>query len=241
MTRIGALATLGLAIGFCSGCRKEPVVSFEPNLVYAKTIEIDTGYSMQQAMTETQVALSKFFGTPDAPQLPDVVTQDDEYKSIVNLDRLQKAAGPVIESGGGLYRQHCSICHGVVGNGRGPTAALLNVYPRDYRAGKFKFKDTTRSAKPLRSDLAYVIKHGISGSGMNPIPSLTDEDVDCLVDYVIYLSWRGELERALLTEGGEIAFEEGESLFNEASADFEDQLEFVQDTILEIGDSWIEA
>ncbi len=241
MRKAYGLCSSILAIGLCVGCRQEPIASFEPNLVYAKTIEIDSGYPMSQALEETQVALLKFFGTPDAPLLPEIATTDDAYKALVSMDRILKAAGPLTEAGGGLYRQHCSTCHGVVGNGRGTTAALLDPYPRDYRMGKFKFKDTTRSAKPLRADLTYAIKQGVAGTAMKPIPELSDEDIQVLVDYVIYLSWRGEFERAMLTEGGEIAFEEGESLFNETADGFADQLKFAEDTLLEIADSWIEA
>lgn len=236
------------AMAACSslGCRQEPIATFEPNWVYAKSIEIDTGYPMQEALDQTEVALTRFFGTPDSPLLPEVVTQDEEYAGLVSMERLQRASGSPEDPGRGLYRQHCSTCHGVVGNGRGSTAALLAVYPRDYRMGKFKFKDTTRSAKPTRQDLTYVIKHGVVGTSMGPadklVPALTDEeDIQALVDYVIYLAWRGELERALLTEGGEVEFEEGESLFDPASDKFEEQLEFANDTILEIGDSWLEA
>lgn len=241
MRKLSAVCCSTLALLPAIGCRKEPIASYEPNMVYAKSIEIDSGYPMQQALEETQVALQRFFGTPDEPKLPEVVTEDDEYASLVSLEKVQKAAGPPTEAGQGLYRQHCSTCHGIVGNGRGTTAALLDPYPRDYRMGKFKFKDTTRSAKPLREDIAYAIKHGVSGTAMKPIPELTDEDIDALVDYVIFLSWRGEFERSMLMEGGEIAFEEGETLFNDASEDFEEQLEFAQDTVLEIADSWLEA
>jgi mono/diheme cytochrome c family protein len=241
MRRAFLFSLIATAIGTSLGCRQEPVAEFEPNMVYAKAIEINTGYPMEQALDETQVALTRFFGTPDEPRLPDVITEDDEYASLVSLDNLKLAAGPITDAGGGLYRRHCSTCHGVVGNGRGAAAALSNPYPRDYRMGKFKYKSTTRSAKPLREDLAYVIKNGIAGTAMQKIPELTDDDIQALVDYVIYLSMRGELERSLLMEGEEVVFEDGESLFNEASPEFEDQLEFAQDTLLDIADSWLEA
>ncbi len=242
MKRILGVGLTAAVVWSSGGCRPEPVANFEPNMVFAKGIEIDQGYPMQQALAETQVALTRFFGTPDKPELPQVVMESEELSHLVSLERLQLAAGEPSEPGHGLYRQHCSTCHGVVGNGRGSTAALLPVYPRDYRMGKFKYKSTTRSAKPTREDLAYVIKHGVVGTSMVPIPGLTDEgEIQALIDYVIYLSWRGELERALLTEGGEIAFEEGESLFNEQSATFDEQLEFANETVVEIGESWLEA
>lgn len=245
MKRCFGLGLASVAAFACLGCRQEPVVTFEPNWVYSKSVEIDTGYPMQSALEQTEVALTRFFGTPDHPLLPEVVTSDEEYAGLVSMEHLQKAAGAPDDSGRGLYRQHCSTCHGVVGNGRGSTAALLAVYPRDFRMGKFKFKSTTRSAKPTREDLTYVIKHGVVGTAMVPadqlVPKVTDEDIQALVDYVIYLSWRGEFERAMLTEGGEVEFEEGESLFDPTSSTFEEQLAFANDTILEIGDSWLEA
>lgn len=235
---------IGLLAGWVcgsAGCRQERPVTFEPNMVYAKAIEIDSGYPMQQALDETQVALSRFFGTPDAPKLPEVVMEDEEYAEIISLEKLEQAAGAPLVAGVGLYRRHCATCHGVVGNGRGTTAALLDPYPRDYRMGKFKFKDTSRSAKPTKQDIAYAIEHGVVGTAMVAIPELTPEHIEALVDYVIYLSWRGEFERAMLMEGGEIEFEEGAHLFAEGSEEFEDQLEFAEDTILEIGDSWLVA
>jgi len=99
-----------------------------------------------------------------------------------------------------LYRKHCVSCHGVSGNGRGENSAILDPYPRDYRMGIFKFKSTERGAKPLHEDLARSIGNGIEGTAMNKIPELSDEDVQALVDYVIYLSMRGELERALIDD-----------------------------------------
>src|SRR5690606_32397769 len=82
--------------------------------------------------------LEGMFGTPDNPfALPE--TGLDERK-------LRMAAGPAWtdEKGAnfGLYRKHCVHCHGISGDGRGPTALFLNPYPRDYRQGVYKFKST---------------------------------------------------------------------------------------------------
>lgn len=77
----------------CLGCRKEPVVTFEPNWVYAKTIEINSGYPMQQALDQTEIALTRFFGTPDVPLLPEVVTSNEEYAGLVSPERLNEHRG----------------------------------------------------------------------------------------------------------------------------------------------------
>jgi hypothetical protein len=71
------------------------------------------------------------------------------------------AAGPVWsdEAGGkhGLYRRHCAHCHGISGDGRGPTAMILNPYPRDYRPGVFKFKSNFNPHQPTDDDLRILL------------------------------------------------------------------------------------
>src|SRR5205823_4042197 len=63
----------------------------------------------------------------------------------------------LLEGGYGLYRKHCLHCHGVSGDGNGPTAAFLWPRPRDYRPGLFKFTSTNSNQKPTRSDLERII------------------------------------------------------------------------------------
>ncbi len=181
-----------------AGCgRQERPVVFEPNLVHAMKYQIKDNVSMDQASSDTTWLVQQMFGTPDSPELPAVITDDEELSPVLSMERLQRASGPFGE-GRGLYRKHCATCHGVSGNGRGIQAAVLNPYPRDYRMGIFKFKSTKRGSKPTRNDLAKLISNGITGTAMKKIPELTDEDVQALTDYVIYLSMRGQLERAMI-------------------------------------------
>jgi mono/diheme cytochrome c family protein len=97
----------------------------------------------------------------------------------------------------GLYRQHCAHCHGISGDGYGPTAAFLNPYPRDYRKGIFKFTSTEDGAKATREDLKRTIMQGIAGTAMPSFALLPEDEVDALVEYVKYLSIRGETEELL--------------------------------------------
>jgi mono/diheme cytochrome c family protein len=179
------------------GCnaRVEPPASFEPNLVLTMKYQMQKDVPMDQASKDSTWVLETMFGTPDQPKLPEIVTEDEELASIVSMDRLLRASGPGDAEGRGLFRKHCVICHGVTGNGRGSTAAVQSPYPRDYRMGIFKFKSTPLGSKPTRDDLTKLIAEGIPGTAMKRIPGLTEEDVQSLVDYVIYLSWRGEHER----------------------------------------------
>lgn len=100
--------------------------------------------------------------------------------------------------GAELYRKHCIHCHGLEGGGDGPTADFLYPRPRDYRRGVFKWKSTERTAKPTRQDLLELIKNGALGTSMPPFVLMPERDLHDLVEYVIYLSRRGELERRML-------------------------------------------
>ncbi len=191
-----------LLVSGIAGCSEqgEQQAEFEPNLVHATKYRIQKNISMDQAVEDSTWIVTKMFGTPDEPKIPAVAAADDQLSSIVSIDRLTRASGPKDADGRGLFRKHCTVCHGVTGNGRGPTAAVQVPYPRDYRMGIFKFKSTPRGIKPTRDDLARLIRNGIAGTAMNKIPELTDRDIEALVDYVIYLSWRGELERRLVDD-----------------------------------------
>ncbi|NBV46068.1 MAG: hypothetical protein EBR86_10645 [Planctomycetia bacterium] len=180
------IATLAIA---ASGCGGVPPAWFRPNMVE----------STKQRLTpaqESQVAtvMLALFGTPDQPvAMPE--TGLDQAK-------LDLAAGPVHSDvtgkKNGLYREHCAHCHGVTGDGLGPTAAFLNPYPRDYRPGVFKFKSTERADKPTRDDLVRILHNGIPGTSMPSFALLSDTQVDALVEYVKYLSIRGETELNLM-------------------------------------------
>jgi len=154
---------------------------------------------------DVQGKLKQLFGTPDEPLVPapaDVVYDEQTGEKLIDLDRLKMAAGPVGSDAQGnqrgLYRQHCATCHGISGNGAGPTAEMLNPYPRDFRDGIFKYTSTAEGAKPTRADLKRTLLMGIPGTAMPSYAALRDEEVEALVDYVIYLSLRGETELWML-------------------------------------------
>jgi mono/diheme cytochrome c family protein len=115
---------------------------------------------------------------------------------------LERAAGPVgsNEQGNtnGLYRKHCVVCHGISGDGAGPNAAVLYPYPRDFRKGVFKYTSTPSGEEPVRADLERTVRRGLPGTAMPSFDGLTDQEVDALVEYVQYLSLRGETELELL-------------------------------------------
>jgi mono/diheme cytochrome c family protein len=114
------------------------------------------------------------------------------------------ASGKIVARAGGygLYRRHCLHCHGVTGAGDGPTAAFLYPIPRDYRKGLFKFTSTPNGERPHRSDLHRTIRDGLPGSSMPSFEALMSEnEIEQVIDYVIFLSMRGETELGLIEEG----------------------------------------
>lgn len=238
---------------FAAGCKREETpVTFEPNFVHAMKYQIKDNVSMDQASKDSMWVVTKMFGTPDEPKLPDFVAEEEDFAELLDLDRLVRASGPADAEGRGLYRKHCALCHGVTGNGRGTTAAILNPYPRDYRMGVFKFKSTPLSYKPTREDIARSIRNGIAGTAMVKIPELTEDDVQALTDYVIYLSWRGETERALIDDAvmEGVDFEGGERIIDPELANssdeeeqelYEEQWEISEEIAMGIAESWLEA
>jgi mono/diheme cytochrome c family protein len=149
-----------------------------------------------EQLNTVSTILYAMFGEPNAPYvLPEMG---------LDLRKIELAAGPTggDETGRqrGLYRQHCAHCHGISGDGAGPTAAFLNPYPRDYRTGQFKFKSTARADKPTNDDLKRILHEGIAGTAMPSFLLLPDDEIDALVEYVKYLSIRGQTEQMLLTK-----------------------------------------
>jgi len=110
------------------------------------------------------------------------------------------AAGNNLAQGRKLYMEHCMHCHGVSGDGDGPTARYLKPLPRDYRKGLFKFTSTLASDKPNRDDLKRTIKLGIPGTYMPSFMLLTDSELHSVTEYVRWLALRGELELKLDAE-----------------------------------------
>ena len=162
-----------------------------------------TNVVAKQIAPENQQAIANImdamFGTPNEPfAMPETG---------LNQRLLKMSAGPVWsdEVGGkhGLYRRHCVHCHGISGDGHGPTAAILNPYPRDYRPGIFKFKGTYSAAEPTTEDLKRVVHDGVPGTAMPSFAILPPDEQEALVEYVKYLSIRGMTEKALVDYVGE--------------------------------------
>jgi mono/diheme cytochrome c family protein len=183
------MRTCGWAIALLVvGCRppEPPQFSRSAELqALSEFAEADDGESVklwQGLQTQIEAELAQRCGTPLAP----VVLGDPE------ADRAR------LKLGAQVYAYRCQQCHGVGGTGQSSLTQYLDPKPRDYTKGIFKFTSTPYNAKPRRSDLLRTVRRGVSGTSMPSFDDLDPEDLEAVVDYVIYLSQRGELEQELV-------------------------------------------
>jgi mono/diheme cytochrome c family protein len=145
---------------------------------------------------ELAAELRTIFGSPAAPSVN--VGDDEEAKGFAKELNL---GSDTLAAGSQLYRRHCLTCHGVAGDGRGPTGPWVNPHPRDYRLGAFKFISTdpdkisdNAARKPRRADLIRTLTVGVDGTTMPSFSLLPADQLEQLVSYIIHLSLRGEVE-----------------------------------------------
>jgi len=171
----------------------------EKNVLYPKD-KSKISDDQRKRIAELEERLEDLFGTPSRPTVGGI---DEDTKQALKLDEETVIDGlPILQKGSRLYRVHCLHCHGVAGNGRGPTAAWVNPHPRDYRLGKFKFTSTKggNERKPRREDLLRTLRQGIESTSMPSFGLLPEDELEALVSYVIHLSIRGQLETQVMKE-----------------------------------------
>lgn len=216
--RLVRLLSVGLLV---LGCSRAPVVEFEP---LAGILELP-----QLHQDEMASEMTRLFGTSTNPRQR-IVDPDAEEPEEGEAPVLIDAADPAhLKYGGEVYNARCAGCHGITGDGAGPAGSHLRPRPRDYRRGIFKFTSTPYGQKPARHDLVRTIRRGAKGTSMPAFPWMSDGDLAAVVDYVIFLSQRGEVERDVTLMAGE--YEETENL---EFYEFSDAIEAARD-------SWIEA
>ena len=151
--------------------------------------KVDPSMLSEDDRLELREVLEEVFGTPSHPKV-ELISRDT--RQLLQLDEV------TLKEGSRLYRQHCLHCHGLTGDGRGPTAKWVNPHPRDYRPGLFKFQSVDQedgvTRPPRRDDLYRTIHEGVEGTAMQSYNMLHEAELNALVSYVIHLSIRGEVE-----------------------------------------------
>jgi mono/diheme cytochrome c family protein len=167
--------------------------------------------------------LEKMFGTPRQPRVdlagfkpPDEDDEKDAPPAVAAAVKVLELDPSILGRGARLYRINCLHCHGLGGDGRGPTAPWVNPHPRDFRLGLFKFITTSYTSndqKPRRQDIIRTITQGLDGSAMPAFNVLPESDIEAMASYVIHLSLRGDVEGGTLYDlfKEEIERKEGEA------------------------------
>ncbi len=98
--------------------------------------------------------------------------------------------------GKAVYDARCVQCHGSTGKGDGSAAALLNVRPRDFTSGKYKFRSTESGSIPTDEDLRATILNGLHGTSMPDWkPFLSGDSLEAVIGYVKSFSPRFQNEK----------------------------------------------
>ena len=182
-----SILLFGLAL--LTGCSLSSAPQFRLNTEGRDPASISR--TQAEAIAET---LRTLFGTPDGPLLPRGSRAGSEAASSGGRPdrrrRRRKPAGAVSPPLRGLPRH--------LGRWGRSRAGVLNPYPRDFRNGIFKFTSTAGGAKPLRKDLLRTLRQGLPGTAMPSFCKLPDPEIEALLEYVKYLSIRGQTELYLL-------------------------------------------
>src|SRR6266545_203400 len=88
------------------------------------------------------------------------------------------------------FDRYCISCHGVDGDGRGPTADWIDPRPRILTSGVFKFRSTPSGELPTDADLERTITNGLHLTYMPRWAPITEVERRDLVQYVKSLSPR---------------------------------------------------
>ncbi len=87
-----------------------------------------------------------------------------------------------------MTRGTCFTCHGPTGAGDGMAAAGLQVKPRNFQEGNFKYDANGDGTPGEDADLALIIKNSPmkygGAPGMPQFPQLSDQDIQDLIAYI---------------------------------------------------------
>lgn len=222
---LAAIAIFGFA-----GCAPPAEVTWSARegILLAQTVDGKTKLELKKPTdkqrNQATKVLSDHFGTPAYPKLP-AAKKEGEPSPAEKLDA--RKLSEKLRFGGQVYQKNCAACHGATGDGNGPAAAHLIPRPRDYRLGIFKFTSTPRGERPRREDLQRVVRRGAKGTSMPSFRWMPLEELEAVVEYVILLSQRGQVEYKLQ-----------EACVNDLGPEDEIPAEFIDTTVDEVRVAW---
>lgn len=93
------------------------------------------------------------------------------------------ATAKQLNAGKTLYTEYCMPCHGVKGDGAGVAAKGLQVPPRNFKLGQFKFGKVVSGELPHDKDIFEILKKGLNGTAMLPW-DLTEQQMFNVTQYI---------------------------------------------------------
>ncbi len=88
-----------------------------------------------------------------------------------------------LNDGKSTYTEYCMPCHGVKGDGAGTSAKGLQVPPRNFTLGTYKFGKVVSGDLPNDQDFYDILKKGLHGTAMLPW-DLTEKQAFNVVQYI---------------------------------------------------------
>jgi mono/diheme cytochrome c family protein len=94
------------------------------------------------------------------------------------------APAKAMNDGKSTYTEYCMPCHGVNGDGNGTSAKGLQVPPRNFKLGQYKFGRVVSGELPHDEDFYKILREGLTGTAMLPWKELSDQQMFNLVQYI---------------------------------------------------------
>lgn len=109
------------------------------------------------------------------------------------------AYGAGNDTGKKSFERYCAVCHGGKGNANGQlcfnksfeeSGRAVDIAPRDFTLGVFKFRSTSTGCLPTDDDLLSTVNNGISKSFMPTFRDMPQHEKKALVGYIKTFSTR---------------------------------------------------
>ena len=189
-----AIVHLGLSLVAITGCSESNHPQFRLNMEGRNFKAILATPEASQAEMQCQQSLVNLltaaFGTPDQPFV--------FPESGLDLQKIKRAAGPAYSDQAGyqygLYRKQCAHCHGMTGEWRRTDGCISESLPARLSPGSVQVHFYRPGIKPTRADLKRTLVEGLMGTAMPSFRLLPDRDIESSIEYVKYLSIRGQTE-----------------------------------------------
>lgn len=94
------------------------------------------------------------------------------------------ASAKALNDGKSTYTEYCMPCHGVNGDGNGVSAKGLQVPPRNFKLGQYKFGNVVSGELPHDEDFYKLLREGLTGTAMLPWKEMSEQQMFNVVQYI---------------------------------------------------------